>query len=84
MGIMITTAFLSMWISNSASTAMMLPIVSAVLQQLNDTEAKSEGRDCSTDAESHHQYEQTVELEDVKEIVEREIEAQDSDINTGM
>lgn len=31
---MITTAFLSLWISNTASTAMMLPVVEAVVQQL--------------------------------------------------
>jgi len=31
---MLTTAFLSMWISNSAATAMMLPIVDAILHTL--------------------------------------------------
>ncbi|XP_056139198.1 solute carrier family 13 member 2-like [Lampris incognitus] len=53
MGFMVTTAFLSMWISNSASTAMMLPIANAVLQQLSDTEAKAEERElgqCDTKA----------------------------------
>ena len=31
---MITTAFLSMWISNVATTAMMIPIAQAVLDEL--------------------------------------------------
>ncbi|KAG5836726.1 hypothetical protein ANANG_G00231620 [Anguilla anguilla] len=42
MGFMITTAFLSMWISNTASTAMMLPIAQAVLDQLARTEEAQE------------------------------------------
>ncbi|KAK7882091.1 hypothetical protein WMY93_028265 [Mugilogobius chulae] len=41
-GFMSTTAFLSMWISNSAATAMMLPIAKAVLDQLSETEARAE------------------------------------------
>lgn len=34
MGFMFTTAFLSMWISNLASVALMIPIINAALDQL--------------------------------------------------
>ncbi|KAK1337673.1 hypothetical protein QTO34_002306 [Cnephaeus nilssonii] len=40
-GMMVSTAFLSMWLSNTASTAMMLPIASAILKNLFGEEEES-------------------------------------------
>ena len=40
LGFMIPTAFCSMWISNTATTAMMIPIIEAVLSEI---EAKEDG-----------------------------------------
>ncbi|RVE64040.1 hypothetical protein OJAV_G00142180 [Oryzias javanicus] len=57
MGFMIVSAFLSMWISNTATTAMMLPIAHAVLQQLKTTELQAEDRDFQASGEDNVGFE---------------------------
>ncbi|XP_042355205.1 solute carrier family 13 member 2 [Plectropomus leopardus] len=57
MGFMIVSSLLSMWISNTATTAMMLPIAQAVLQQLKATEAQADERDFQATAEDNEAFE---------------------------
>uniref|UniRef100_A0A8C5HJS5 Solute carrier family 13 member 2 n=1 Tax=Gouania willdenowi TaxID=441366 RepID=A0A8C5HJS5_GOUWI len=60
MGFMIVSSFLSMWISNVSTTAMMMPIASAVLQQLRATEAKAEERDIPAVAQGNQAFEMEI------------------------
>uniref|UniRef100_A0A8C6Z8N6 Solute carrier family 13 member 5 n=1 Tax=Nothoprocta perdicaria TaxID=30464 RepID=A0A8C6Z8N6_NOTPE len=59
LGFMGVTAFLSMWISNTATTAMMVPIVQAVLDQMDNTE-----RDLRMTEEASGQTNAVIELEE--------------------
>lgn len=45
LGFMATTAFLSMWISNTSATMMMIPIGSAVISQMSPLVSKGEKED---------------------------------------
>uniref|UniRef100_A0A8C5UY75 Solute carrier family 13 member 3 n=1 Tax=Microcebus murinus TaxID=30608 RepID=A0A8C5UY75_MICMU len=57
LGMMVTTSFLSMWLSNAASTAMMLPIANAIQKSLFGQ--KEVGKDQESEAnigEAAHGY----------------------------
>lgn len=81
-GFMGTTAFLSMWISNTASTAMMLPIANAVLQQLCDTEANAEEREFNMAAAKNGLDNQAFEMGDAK--MSKELQSKENTINLGV
>ncbi|XP_021364953.1 solute carrier family 13 member 2-like isoform X2 [Mizuhopecten yessoensis] len=57
LGLMLPTWFLSMWISNTASTSMMLPVILAVIDQLRDMETPrtAEGQEDSFEEDNTKQ-----------------------------
>ncbi|XP_071777517.2 Na(+)/dicarboxylate cotransporter 3 [Centroberyx gerrardi] len=53
LGMMMTSSFLSMWLSNTATTAMMLPIANAILESLfGDLETLKKNCKCTEDPEN--------------------------------
>eukprot|EP00112_Aurelia_sp_Birch-Aquarium-sp1_P007095 Seg1775.1 transcript_id=Seg1775.1/GoldUCD/mRNA.D3Y31 product="Solute carrier family 13 member 3" protein_id=Seg1775.1/GoldUCD/D3Y31 len=57
LGFMVVTAFISMWITNTATTAMMTPIMEAVLKQLDKETIPNKDCDCEEDNSAEQQYE---------------------------
>ncbi|OWF50269.1 solute carrier family 13 member 2-like [Mizuhopecten yessoensis] len=62
LGMMLPTWFLSMWISNTATTAMMIPIANAVLVQLRDAK---QTKDTTTFPEENGIDNKALELEEI-------------------
>ncbi len=60
LGVMLTTMFLSMWISNTATTAMMTPIVNAVLTELDRDEISKAAEEDGGRDEVETDYEDVV------------------------
>uniref|UniRef100_A0A8C6SH92 Solute carrier family 13 member 2 n=1 Tax=Neogobius melanostomus TaxID=47308 RepID=A0A8C6SH92_9GOBI len=82
-GFMSTTAFLSMWISNSAATAMMLPIVKAVLDQLSDTEATAEEKELEMMAVNDGDENPAFQMEDEKTDIDSALDVQKNCFSKG-
>ncbi|PFX31726.1 Solute carrier family 13 member 2 [Stylophora pistillata] len=69
LGVMLTTSFLSMWISNTATTAMMVPIVEAVLGEIKNENIKiRSGKNIAeNEQENENMYLELIEMNKNKE-----------------
>ncbi|QOL80508.1 SLC13 family permease [Pseudooceanicola spongiae] len=56
LGLMLATGFLSMWVSNTATTLMMLPIGMSVLALVSERSARPEGQSDASQSENLRQF----------------------------
>lgn len=63
-GLMGVTAFLSMWINNSAATSIMIPAAIAIVDEFENYQRKKQEKHSTTDKiDDHHQSQEVVSLE---------------------